>query len=196
MFSLPQDVRYHSFYRDIPNDNYTWSRDWSAMVGFPSTIFPGETYVLENGHQIIRDSNTHWNYSIYISLGYIISIFALKSAMAQREKGFDLKSPLIAWNIFLALFSFLGAVRCLPEFYHVLVTKGFVASYTTNTYVEVSLQYFLFLYFFCCCFVYIEILLVARLVYNFHFPLEKSRMSQKLSCFIFKNNVSIKYTSQ
>lgn len=141
MFSLPADKRFHSFVVDIPAGNYNWTTDWSAFPGIP-TIFPGEQYVLENGHYIMRLSNTYWDLSIYISIVYVLFTFGLKGLMSMREKGFELQRPLIAWNFFLAAFSLFGAIRCLPEFIHVLAKDGFVASYTQNTYVNVSLSFF------------------------------------------------------
>lgn len=133
------DVRFHDYYRSVAAGNYTFSTDWSQYPGMP-TIFPGETWVLENCIELIRASNTKWHYSIYISIVYVISTFALKGAMSFREKGFDLKRELVLWNWLLALFSFVGTVRCWPEFLHVITTRGFTASYTENTYVEVGLR--------------------------------------------------------
>ncbi|KAH9395196.1 hypothetical protein TYRP_020955 [Tyrophagus putrescentiae] len=131
MFSLPADKRFHSFVVDIPTDNYNWSTDWAAFPGIPRHLPRGA-----HGHHIMRLSNQHWDLSIYLSVAYVLLTFGLKAAMSLREKGFDLQRPLIAWNFLLAAFSFFGAVRCLPEFAHVLANDGFVASYTQNTYVK------------------------------------------------------------
>lgn len=135
MFTIPDDVRFHSYYRDIPADNFTWSTDWSKFVGIPG-LLPGERLIYDNGHYMIRLTNAYWHYSIYISIVYVFIIFAIKSLMSRKETGFDLRYGLITWNLFLTLFSFIGTIRCLPEFFHVLYNNGFVASYTQNTYVD------------------------------------------------------------
>ena len=145
MFTIPDDVRFHSYYRDIPADNFTWSTDWSKFVGIPG-LLPGERLIYDNGHYMIRLTNAYWHYSIYISIVYVFIIFAIKSLMSRKETGFDLRYGLITWNLFLTLFSFIGTIRCLPEFFHVLYNNGFVASYTQNTYVDVSLNLLMFNY--------------------------------------------------
>ena len=43
--------------------------------------------------------------------------------------------PLVIWNICLAVFSTLGVIRCLPQFIHILTTKGLMASYCEADYV-------------------------------------------------------------
>ena len=145
-FSNPiqlNDVRYHNYYRDIINYKYNWSTDFDQFVGIPG-IYPGERWILENGVEIIQASNDYWHTSIYLSIIYVIVIFSIKALMAKREKGFELKRELVAWNFLLALFSFVGVIRCLPEFVQILYNKGFTASYTENTYVEVSFNLFSF----------------------------------------------------
>ncbi|KAH7638270.1 hypothetical protein DERF_004122 [Dermatophagoides farinae] len=129
------DVRYHYYYRDIPAGNYTWTHDFSKFPGLQMQL-PGEAFVRQYTREIGHASTDYWHYSIYISIGYIVTIFTLKFLMNQREKGFDLKRELILWNWFLAAFSFMGTVRCLPEFWHVLINDGFFASYAKNTYVQ------------------------------------------------------------
>ena len=150
------DVRYHYYYRDIPAGNYTWTHDFSKFPGLQIQL-PGEAFVQRHTREIVMTSNDYWHYSIYISIGYIVTIFTLKFLMNQREKGFDLKRELILWNWFLATFSFMGTVRCLPEFWHVLINDGFFASYAKNTYVQVSLSFFslIYLLFYSSLFLYV-----------------------------------------
>ncbi|OTF80170.1 hypothetical protein BLA29_008524 [Euroglyphus maynei] len=131
------DVRYHYYYRDIPAGNFTWDHDFSKFPGL-QIMFPGETFVQQHTREIVMASNQYWHYSIYISIGYIITIFSLKFLMDKREKGFDLKRELIIWNWMLALFSLMGTARCLPEFLHVFINNGFFDSYAKNTYVKLG----------------------------------------------------------
>ena len=49
----------------------------------------------------------YWHWSIYISTLYVGSIFALQHWM-KRRKAYDLRGPLFAWSLSLALFSAYG----------------------------------------------------------------------------------------
>jgi len=54
---------------------------------------------------------------------YLLGVFGGKAVMANR-KAFDLKTPLLVWNIFLALFSTAGFLRIFPHFILTLVDRG------------------------------------------------------------------------
>ena len=58
-----------------------------------------------------------------VAIVYVIVIFAIKHLMTNRER-FDLRVPLIAWNVFLAVFSIFGTMRTLPEILYVFRTHG------------------------------------------------------------------------
>jgi hypothetical protein len=66
-----------------------------------------------------------WWLSIPYALFYIIIIFIGQAWMKNRSKKFELRGALIAWNTFLAIFSFWGACRCVPELLHSLNKHGF-----------------------------------------------------------------------
>ena len=58
----------------------------------------------------------YWLYSVYVSAFYVVSIFAIKRWMRDRER-FNLRRPLFAWSLSLCLFSCLGAYGLtLPQF--------------------------------------------------------------------------------
>jgi len=54
--------------------------------------------------------------------------------MSKRETPFNLRLPMAYWSSLLALFSIIGVVRCLPEFAHILIHKGFDASFRDSSY--------------------------------------------------------------
>ena len=60
---------------------------------------------------------------LYASLVYLIIIFGGQYWMSSRPR-FEMRRVLFAWNSMLALFSIVGACRTVPEFLHVLTTKG------------------------------------------------------------------------
>jgi len=55
---------------------------------------------------------------------YLVGLWVGTAAMRDR-KPYDLKKALAAWNLFLAVFSFIGAVRTVPHLFLMLWTYGF-----------------------------------------------------------------------
>merc|ERR1719447_2566377 len=55
--------------------------------------------------------------------------------MAERSP-FQLRGLLTAWNIFLAVFSIMGAARTLPEFIYTISTQGFYHSLCIPSFIE------------------------------------------------------------
>jgi len=66
----------------------------------------------------------NWLYSVYASAIYIAATFAIQYYMRERKKH-DLRALLIAWNIFLSIFSIIGTIKMLPSLINVLVNDGF-----------------------------------------------------------------------
>ncbi|CAF3426695.1 unnamed protein product [Rotaria sp. Silwood2] len=66
-----------------------------------------------------------WWLSIPFALFYIILVFIGQIWMRKRNKKYELRKALIIWNVFLAVFSFWGACRCVPELLHSLTKHGF-----------------------------------------------------------------------
>jgi len=68
--------------------------------------------------------NSNLHVPIIIISIYLISIPLLKRFMKEREP-FQLNNILMAWNLFLCIFSLFGAIRVVPEMYYNLVNYGF-----------------------------------------------------------------------
>lgn len=66
---------------------------------------------------------THWWHSIIWTTIYVTFIFFGQRLMDTRPK-YELRKFLTAWNIFLAVFSTLGAIRTAPEMFHLLYNYG------------------------------------------------------------------------
>ncbi|UJR22918.1 hypothetical protein I4U23_025946 [Adineta vaga] len=67
--------------------------------------------------------NRWWWLSIVIAIVYIGLTFYGQMWMKTRER-FELRRSLILWNIFLALFSIFGMIRCVPEMIYNLNKEG------------------------------------------------------------------------
>lgn len=75
----------------------------------------------------------NWSKSLYYAFAYIVVIFALKRIMKNRER-FDLRGALVGWNLALAVFSALGAIRVWPEFIHAVSNYGVEYSVCNNSF--------------------------------------------------------------
>jgi hypothetical protein len=59
----------------------------------------------------------HWDVSLYASATYVVLIFLGQQLMKNR-KAFELRSPLLLWNVCLAGFSAVGFFRSIPELWY------------------------------------------------------------------------------
>lgn len=75
----------------------------------------------------------NWTYSFLFSAIYILFILIGRRVMATREK-FELRKPLLVWNLTLAVFSLIGTIRVWPEFLYALFNKGVVYSVCDGSY--------------------------------------------------------------
>uniref|UniRef100_T1J202 Elongation of very long chain fatty acids protein n=1 Tax=Strigamia maritima TaxID=126957 RepID=T1J202_STRMM len=66
----------------------------------------------------------YWQISIFFAVIYVILIFFGQRYMQSRT-AFDLRKPLVVWNLSLALFSIVGTCRFIPEAVHVWSKFGF-----------------------------------------------------------------------
>ena len=69
----------------------------------------------------------NWMNAFWMSAVYLIVIFCGRSLMTKRPR-FELRTPLVIWNLTLAVFSALGALRTIPEIIFVLQHHDFYAS--------------------------------------------------------------------
>jgi len=97
----------------------TQGRDYSYMFNFEQ----------EFEHSVVRIwMEDNWvGVCTWASGIYLLLIFGGQSVMATRSP-FQLRGPLTAWNMMLAVFSIMGAARTLPEFCHTFSTQGFYHS--------------------------------------------------------------------
>ena len=116
------------------------SRDWSQ--------FPGLPFALEFEARFERDFHRQWLYNnwsvaLYVSACYVITVLIGQHLMSYR-KPYALRGLLCCWNALLAVFSICGTIKCLPEFVHILWTKGIYASFCESCYYEVCYNSLLF----------------------------------------------------
>lgn len=65
----------------------------------------------------------NWHKSLYIVLIYMVAA-AFGEQWMKNRKPFVLQTPLVLWNMSMALFSIVGFIRCLPELIHVLLGEN------------------------------------------------------------------------
>nr|UZZ64682.1 fatty acid elongase elovl6 [Platychelipus littoralis] len=102
---------------------------------------PNYSYVFHFEQEFIHSEikplfDTYWRQVCIYSAGlYFLLIIVGQQYMAARPR-FEIRNCLTAWNIFLALFSIMGAARTLPEFLHVLKTHGIYHSVCIPSFIE------------------------------------------------------------
>ena len=62
--------------------------------------------------------NRYWTGCFYYVGIYMLVIFTGQQLMANRPR-YELRGPLICWNLMLATFSIIGACRTIPELLYV-----------------------------------------------------------------------------
>ena len=92
--------------------------NYSFVFFFEEKYFD-ETYM----SNLVKWINYNWTWSFFYAIAYMALVHYGQKWMAKREK-YHLYRSLVAWNIVLAIFSILGAVRFLPNFLTVLYNKG------------------------------------------------------------------------
>lgn len=101
---------------------------YTHIFGFEK-LFDSEEFVNNTG----RWMQGNWKYSFLFSLIYIVFIIVGKLYMKNRPR-FELRIPLILWNVLLASFSILGTIRTWPEFVYAITHKGVVHSVCNSSY--------------------------------------------------------------
>ena len=102
------DGQYHS----LSGVNYTYVFYYERKYFDPAYVDTKRQWMSEN-----------WYLSLVYAFLYVVLIFIGQKYMKTREK-FDLRKPLIAWNLILAIFSAIGTIRVWPEFIHSVKNLG------------------------------------------------------------------------
>lgn len=79
--------------------------------------------------------NRYWTACFYYVGVYMLVIFTGQQWMANRPR-YELRGPLICWNIMLATFSIIGTCRTVPEILHVTRHLGLYHSVCVPSYIE------------------------------------------------------------
>lgn len=119
------------------------SNEWHKHPGLP---FAFNIEATLDGFKHVRWFKQYWHYSIYVSIMYMIMIFYGERWMRSR-KPYNIRGLLSLWSGSLAIFSIIGAIRCLPEFIHILWNKGFIESFCSNSYIDDNRLVFWYLVF-------------------------------------------------
>ncbi|CAG2106066.1 unnamed protein product [Medioppia subpectinata] len=122
------------------------STDWSQFAGLPFA-FDFEARFARDFHR--QWLYHHWWVSIYVCVLYVTLVLVGQHVMSRRPKPLSLRVALFCWNLFLAFFSIVGTIRCLPEFVSVIRTSGLESSYCVSSYyddVRLTFWYWVFVW--------------------------------------------------
>jgi len=79
--------------------------------------------------------SARWTDAFIYATFYVVIVFGGQYLMKNRDR-FELKLPLTLWNVGLAGFSIMGAIRCTAELLHILTDKGMHASVVDMTFYD------------------------------------------------------------
>lgn len=119
-----------------PNITEVYSREF----GF-ERIFESRPQV----ESINKWMRANWKLSIWIAVIYLTLILVGRKFMESRPK-YELRKPLIFWNILLATFSIAGTIRVWPEFLHAVFNRGIVYSVCDISYAYSITGFWAFLF--------------------------------------------------
>jgi hypothetical protein len=118
-------MKIHSSVTDINGITHPWVWDFELVFFDQKNLFAVEKFTYD-----------WWWLSIPYAAFYIIAIFIGQILMGKRHDKFELRRSLVVWNVFLSVFSFWGACRCVPELFHSLTHHGFWYSICDSSYKE------------------------------------------------------------
>ncbi|CAF2432285.1 unnamed protein product [Rotaria sp. Silwood2] len=112
----------HEYLNGNPFNITPWVRDPVGIYHPFVFDFEKKFFDKTHAHNIHVWMNKWWWLSIVYSVIYIGLIYYGRSLMEKRER-YELRLPLILWNVSLALFSIFGMIRCVPEMIYALNKK-------------------------------------------------------------------------
>lgn len=101
-------VEYELQYVSSPLENIPYFGELQAKFYFPTA----REWLYNN-----------WLWTFPLCLVYVLLVFSGKRWMSSRPP-YDLRRALFAWNLFLTLFSGLGAITLVPHLIHILWKSG------------------------------------------------------------------------
>lgn len=107
---------------------FPYSPDYSYFFGFEETFDRDSTRVW---------MKANWSLSLLVGVMYIFGAFALQNFMKTRQ-AWKLNGVLIFWNWTLAVFSIIGFIRTVPEFFYVLTRYGYHFSVCNRSYADIN----------------------------------------------------------
>lgn len=106
----------------------TLNETYTHIFGFEK-LFESHEYV----NQINIWMRKNWKLSITLALVYVTLVFLGQAFMRSRPR-YELRLPLVIWNLFLAGFSILGTIRVWPDLLYSLSKDGFLHTVCDNRY--------------------------------------------------------------
>ncbi|XP_060525991.1 elongation of very long chain fatty acids protein 6-like [Cylas formicarius] len=103
-------------------------------------ILHNYTYVFDFENEFVHQKTRTWMQDNWTVGFYLVGLYVLFIFLGQRwmkpKARFELRGPLTAWNMLLALFSIVGACRTVPELIHTLRYHGIYNTICLRAYIE------------------------------------------------------------
>lgn len=112
--------------------------DFSPYPGFPF-VFNFERFLMLHMDGLKHFVREHYFLPFGLSALYYFAIVVLLRRWMQPKQPYNLRTALLYWNYFLALFSILGTIRVVPELIYFVRNHGWFRSICDGRYTDVSL---------------------------------------------------------
>ena len=134
----------------------------------------------------------YWWVSIILSALYLVIIFSGQSYMKKRP-AYELRRLLYCWNIFLAVFSIMGAIKCTPALLVLVTQRGYVGSVCfTDGHINPDLAIWSYLFVFSKVWEFVDtffLVLRKREVIFLHWYHHITVLI--FTCYLFKDEVAL-----
>jgi len=109
--------------REMPTDMVLHSADPSARASRADRLYPSTLELDFEAGELLAFCRRWWWASYVAASLYLVSLW-LGGAYMKDRPALDLKVPLALWNLFLAVFSLVGALRTVPHLALMLSSYG------------------------------------------------------------------------
>ncbi|XP_067132076.1 very long chain fatty acid elongase 6-like [Centruroides vittatus] len=90
---------------------------------------------IANNDNMVKFFQKYWHYSIYVAFTYLLTVYFLREYMKCRP-AYDLRRTSIIWNGFLAIYSTISVLGCLPALHFYVKNYSFYQVVCDKTLIE------------------------------------------------------------
>jgi len=107
-----------------PTDMQLYDVELQGEIAWMNLMYPSQSERTFDGQDLIMRCRKFWWLSYALGTMYIMGVWLVPRHMKDKD-AYDLHRLLVIWNFVLAVFSFIGMVRTVPQLLMMMRTYGF-----------------------------------------------------------------------